>query len=92
MHSMNLAFLIKLGWRLISKKYHFWAKVLIHKYIRGEVAFSKLVRKQNSSNVWRGLTATATLLLQGSQCNTPKYTLVVWNIFRIFCRYNLFFL
>ena len=24
-------------------------------------------------------------------CNTPKYTLVVFNIFRVFYRYNLIF-
>ena len=24
-------------------------------------------------------------------CNTPKYTLVVFNMFRVFCRYNLNF-
>ena len=51
----------------ISKKDHLWAKVLIHNYIRGEVAFSKLVRKLNSHNLWRGLTLVATLLLQGSR-------------------------
>ena len=49
MHSMNLAFLAKLGWRLISEKD--WAMALIRKYIRGEITFYKLVRKQNSSNV-----------------------------------------
>ena len=25
------------------------------------------------------------------QCNTPKYTLVVFSMFRVFCRYNLKF-
>ena len=24
-------------------------------------------------------------------CNTPKYTLVVFNMFRVFCKYNLNF-
>ena len=24
-------------------------------------------------------------------CNTPKYTLLVFNVFRVFCRYNLKF-
>ena len=24
-------------------------------------------------------------------CNTPKYTLVVFDMFRVFCRYNLNF-
>ena len=52
MHGMNLALLAKLGWRLISEKDHLWVRMLIHKYIRGKVSFSKLVRKQTSSNVW----------------------------------------
>ena len=26
-----------------------------------------------------------------NKCNTPKYTLVVFNMFRVFCRYNLNF-
>ena len=26
------------------------------------------------------------------RCNTSKYTLVVFNVFRVFCRYNLNFL
>ena len=28
----------------------------------------------------------------GENCNTPKYTLVVFNVFRVFCRYKLNFL
>ena len=27
----------------------------------------------------------------GGNCNTPKYTLVVFSMFRVFCRYNLKF-
>ena len=27
----------------------------------------------------------------GGNCNTPKYTLVFFNVFRVFCRYNLNF-
>ena len=27
----------------------------------------------------------------GENCNTPKYTLVIFNVFRVFCRYNLNF-
>ena len=28
---------------------------------------------------------------EGENCNTPKYTLVAFNVFRVFCRYNLNF-
>ena len=28
----------------------------------------------------------------GGECNTPKYTLFVFNMFRVFCRYKLKFL
>ena len=28
---------------------------------------------------------------RGENCNTPKYTLVIFNVFRVYCRYNLNF-
>ena len=66
MHSMNLVFLVKLGWMLISEKRIIFGLGYLSISILDEVAFSKLVRKQNSSNVWQGLNSAATLLLQGS--------------------------
>ena len=27
----------------------------------------------------------------GGDCNTPKHTLIIYSMFRVFCRYNLNF-
>ena len=42
MRNMNLAFMAKLGWRLLTKPNDLWAKVLHFKYIRGKVALEKI--------------------------------------------------
>ena len=50
MKNMNLAFMEKLWWRLLTKPNDLWAKVLHSKYIRGKVTLEKISEKQRSSN------------------------------------------
>ena len=37
MHSMNQAFMAKLGWRSTMEQENLWAKVIISKYVRGDI-------------------------------------------------------
>ena len=53
--SLNLAFMEKLGWRLVIEQESLWAKVITKKYVRGEIGLKKLNKKQGSSNTWRGI-------------------------------------
>ena len=52
MYHMNLAFMEKLGWRLLIevKENKLWARILATKYIRGETKLSELIKKHGSSN------------------------------------------
>ena len=43
---INIAFMAKLGWRLLTNKDELWAKMLTSKYIRGSVVPDKIIRKR----------------------------------------------
>ena len=42
MQEMNLAFMSKLGWKVLTNKESLWAKTLICKYVRGPFNLTKL--------------------------------------------------
>ena len=69
MHNKNLAFMAKLGWRLLTevKENRLWARILADKYIRGEATLSKLRKMQGSSNAWRGIALAANILSKGKK-------------------------
>ncbi|KAL4359627.1 hypothetical protein AHAS_Ahas08G0096300 [Arachis hypogaea] len=46
---------MKAGWGLIEKKEALWARVLRSKYNSGTDIIPKVVRRQNSSNLWKGI-------------------------------------
>ena len=60
---MNLAMLAKLGWRILIKKDSLWVKVLMCKYVKDELTPEKLLKKTSSSNAWRGIIATSSMLI-----------------------------
>ena len=64
---MNKALMAKLNWRLLVEKKSLWAKVLLKKYVRGEVDLCKLVSKQCSSNAWKGIAFSIEILQKGSR-------------------------
>ena len=45
MHNMNLAFMAKLGGKLINEKDMLWAQVILKKYTREGADISKFVKK-----------------------------------------------
>ena len=49
------------------------------------------MRAQYSQLFELGMNFEDEILLKGESCNTPKYTLVVFNMFRVFCGHNLKF-
>ena len=64
---MNLALMAKIGWRILTKKKSLWSKVVAKKYIKGTMEISKFTRKQNASNIWKGITAAGNLLSKGTR-------------------------
>ena len=50
MQNMNLAFMAKLGWRLLSTKNELWAQILHSKYVKGNLEVSKVKKKMKSLN------------------------------------------
>lgn len=65
MHEMNLAFLAKLGWRLMNNDSSLWAQLLCGKYMKGSMVFTNIVPKQKASNAWLGIVAPKDVLLKG---------------------------
>lgn len=49
---MNIALVVKLGWRIITSPNQLWAKVLWHKY---GSSLAIVQKKGNFSHVWRGI-------------------------------------
>ena len=66
-HGMNLAFMAKVGWRLIVENQSLWAQVLTCKYIKGDIDITKLTNKPASSNLWKGVASAADILLKGTR-------------------------
>ena len=64
---MNLALMAKLGWRLILEGDSLWARILISKYVRGEIYLDKITKKHGSSNAWRGISSATDLLKRGAR-------------------------
>ena len=52
MHEINLAFLTKLGWRMIQDKNSLWVKVLSGNYMKNKVQIKHVQPKHGSSNAW----------------------------------------
>ena len=65
LHGMNLAFMAKIGWRLITDKGSLWSQVIAGKYMRGEANITKLTKKIGTSNLWKGVTEAAHILSTG---------------------------
>ncbi|CAN1127767.1 Putative ribonuclease H protein At1g65750 [Linum perenne] len=64
---LNLAFLMKVAWGIISKPGELWARTLTSKYlIRNGIGFT-LKRKTGFSSLWRGVMKVWNYTLQGLQ-------------------------
>ena len=60
-----MAFMAKLGWRLLIEQNKLWAKVLSIKYIHGKVSPDKFLKKRRSSNAWQGIVVACPLINKG---------------------------
>ena len=70
--------------------FHEWCRVTRHPRI-----FRRLTGCQWTTRFWGvtfGIRAKVNDYLGSSVCNTPKYTLVIFDMFREFCKHNLNFL
>ena len=54
----NQAFMMKLGWKLVTRRDDFWVKVVRDKYRCGDDLIPKIEAKRHGSNVWAGIKAT----------------------------------
>ena len=63
--NINIAFMAKLGWRLITVTKGLEAHVLQGKYVKGKVEIQKLIRKQYSLNDWQGIVIGADVIIKG---------------------------
>lgn len=54
---MNVAFLTKLGWRIIKVAEKPWAQVIAKKYMKRGVFVTNMKRKKGDSNIWKGICA-----------------------------------
>ena len=50
-----------------KKKGAFEQRLLLKKYVRGEIGLKKLNKKQVSSNIWRGMATAAEILRKGAR-------------------------
>ena len=49
---VNYAFMMKIGWGLVEKKYSLWVCVLGYKYNYGNDILPEVDKKNSSSNLW----------------------------------------
>lgn len=64
---INMAFLSKLGWRILTEQDSLWAKVMMHKYMKGKPDIEYMQNMHRASNAWRGILRAKYVLEAG--CN-----------------------
>lgn len=52
---MSMAFMMKLGWELITRRNKLWVCILRAKYKCGDNVIPVVVKRNNESNAWRGI-------------------------------------
>jgi len=67
MRQVNTAFMMKLGWRLLTEQGSLWSRVLRSKYCKGRCDLDMFQEKSNVSNAWRGILDGVPLLRQGTR-------------------------
>ena len=72
MRNLNIALMVKLGWRFLSTGNDLWARVLQNKYMKGRVELAKIKKKPSSSNDWRGI-------MEGTNVNKKGISAKVYN-------------
>lgn len=52
---LNKAYMLKLGWRLLTQPNKLWVRIMKAKYGCGPHAMPKVIHYNNSSRTWRGI-------------------------------------
>lgn len=65
LRDMNLAFMVKLGWRLVSEEEGVWRQVLISKYTRSEPGVGEIRSKRSASHIRQGMVKVRFILEKG---------------------------
>ncbi|KAJ8448033.1 hypothetical protein Cgig2_028909 [Carnegiea gigantea] len=65
MRQANSAFLVKLGWRVLSEKDKLWSQVVRAKYCDGRCDIDIFVAKPKASNAWKGIIENANYIRDG---------------------------
>jgi len=65
MRQLNVAYLMKLGWRLVSEPETLWARVLRDKYSDGRHVYNLETQQRSCSNAWRGIMEAMKFTKQG---------------------------
>lgn len=64
---MNLAFITKLGWRLVEERNTLWVQVLSSKYMQGQYNVRNIKHKPGASIAWQGISNTVEILNKGNK-------------------------
>ncbi|XVF55710.1 hypothetical protein PTKIN_Ptkin06aG0058800 [Pterospermum kingtungense] len=67
LNHVNIDFMSKLGWRMMTEKGALWVRVVANKYIHGEPRIDNFHHKQGSSNAWKGIMKANTILSTGTR-------------------------
>lgn len=62
---MNLAFLSKLGWRIIYDNRSLWTRTITAKYMKGINNLQNITWKSGGSNIWKGICEARGILATG---------------------------
>ncbi|XP_019174227.1 PREDICTED: uncharacterized protein LOC109169788 isoform X1 [Ipomoea nil] len=78
-HQMNLAFLAKMGRRLINESDSLWARTMKAKYIRSNDYMPDFTWKPGSSNLWRGICKVKDILAEGLRTRNDGKEKIYWS-------------
>lgn len=66
---VNLAFMAKLGWKLLNNEDCMWVEILKAKYAHGRKGMNIFEPKRISSNAWRGIVSALPTIREGIRFN-----------------------
>lgn len=67
LEQMSLAFLAKIGWRLINDDDSTWARIMRTKYTNNNLDPDTWLPKANMSNAWKEVLKTIPILKKGTK-------------------------
>lgn len=76
---MNIAFLGKLGWRLVTERDSLWAQILNTKYKHPTVEDHNFSWKQRASNLWKGIHQAGEVLKESIRRTCSGRSIFFWR-------------